>query len=98
MTPRTSARSSGKCSPATLACRARRALRTAVVVMGVPPGGPQALKRVIPRLPATFPVPVAIVLHMPVGFTEPYARSLGEASPLAVSEARHGDQFLPGMV
>ena len=27
----------------------------------------------IPRLPADFPVPVAIVLHMPIGYTEIYA-------------------------
>jgi two-component system chemotaxis response regulator CheB len=77
---------------------ARPALRTDVLVIGVSTGGPQALKHVIPRLPAEFPVPIAIVLHMPPGFTEPYARSLDEASRLKVSEARRGDQLRPGMV
>ena len=33
----------------------------------------------IPRLPADFPVPVAMVLHMPVGYTELYARKLERA-------------------
>lgn len=75
-----------------------KALRTDIVVIGVSTGGPQALKRLIPRFPAEFPVPVVIVLHMPVGFTEPFARSLGEASQLAVAEARHGEQIRPGLV
>ncbi len=72
--------------------------RTAdVVVIGVSTGGPQALKRIIPRLPADFPVPVAMVLHMPVGYTELFARSLGEASRMAVAEAQEGDLFRPGL-
>src|SRR4051812_23316831 len=45
-----------------------------VVVIGISTGGPQALKMLIPRLPAELPVPIAIVLHMPVGYTELYAR------------------------
>jgi two-component system, chemotaxis family, protein-glutamate methylesterase/glutaminase len=77
---------------------ASTALRTDIVVIGVSTGGPQALKRLIPRLPVDFPLPVVIVLHMPVGFTEPFACSLGEVSRLAVSEARHGEQIRPGLV
>jgi two-component system chemotaxis response regulator CheB len=69
-----------------------------VVVIGVSTGGPQALKAVIPRLPADFPVPVAIVLHMPIGYTEAYARRLDEASALTVVEAREGDEVRPGVV
>jgi len=74
-----------------------RQLRTDIVVIGVSTGGPQALKQVIPSLPPDFPVPVAIVLHMPVGFTEPFARSLDDASKLKVVEARHGLHVQPGM-
>jgi two-component system chemotaxis response regulator CheB len=69
-----------------------------VVVIGVSTGGPQGLKSVIPRLPADFPAPVLIVLHMPVGYTESYAKRLDEASALAVSEAHDGDRVRPGMV
>src|SRR4051812_49105417 len=43
-----------------------------IVVLGISTGGPQALRQVIPRFPATFPVPIAVVLHMPVGYTEMY--------------------------
>jgi two-component system chemotaxis response regulator CheB len=69
-----------------------------IVVLGVSTGGPQALKYLIPRLPAEFPVPIAVVLHMPVGYTELFARSLDEASGLNVAEAREGDILRPGTV
>jgi two-component system chemotaxis response regulator CheB len=74
--------------------------KTAVdaVVIGISTGGPQALKFLIPQLPADFPVPVAIVLHMPVGYTELYARSLAALSRLEVKEAAAGDAFRPGRV
>jgi two-component system chemotaxis response regulator CheB len=69
-----------------------------VVVIGVSTGGPQALKFLIPQLPRDFPAPVLIVLHMPIGFTELYARSLADVSKLPVAEAREGDVLHPGMV
>jgi len=77
---------------------ALRAGRTGVLVVGVSTGGPQALKRLIPLLPAGFPVPVAVVLHMPVGYTELFARSLAAVSPLPVTEARDGDSLRAGTV
>jgi len=72
--------------------------RYSVLVIGVSTGGPQGLKAVVPRLPADFPVPVAIVLHMPIGYTEAYAKRLDEASALRVSEAREGEEVRPGIV
>jgi two-component system chemotaxis response regulator CheB len=75
---------------------ARRELAD-VVVVGISTGGPQALKQLIPRLPADFPVPLAMVMHMPVGYTEMYARKLDEHSPLDVREAREGDELRAGL-
>jgi two-component system chemotaxis response regulator CheB len=69
-----------------------------MIVVGISTGGPQALKHVIPRLPAELPVPVAIVLHMPIGYTEPYARALDELSALKVVEAREADSMRAGVV
>lgn len=69
-----------------------------LVVIGISTGGPQALKRLIPQLPADFPVPVLMVMHMPVGYTEMYAAKLNELSPLEVSEAAEGDEVKPGRV
>jgi two-component system, chemotaxis family, protein-glutamate methylesterase/glutaminase len=68
-----------------------------VVVIGVSTGGPQALKFLIPQLPANLGVPVAMVLHMPLGHTELYARSLNEISRLEVAEAHEGDLLRPGI-
>jgi len=72
--------------------------RYEIVVIGVSTGGPQGLKSVIPRLPADFPVPLIVVLHMPVGYTEAYAKRLDEASALTVVEAQDGEALRPGLV
>jgi two-component system chemotaxis response regulator CheB len=72
--------------------------RYSVLVVGVSTGGPQGLKSVIARLPADFPIPVAVVLHMPIGYTEAYAKRLDELSALRVIEAHDGDEFRPGVV
>ena len=69
-----------------------------IVVIGISTGGPQALKHFIPQLPEDFPVPVAIVIHMPVGYTQLFAEKLDELSPLKVSEAYEGAAVTPGTV
>jgi two-component system chemotaxis response regulator CheB len=69
-----------------------------IVVIGASTGGPQALKLLIPQLPADLPTSVAIVLHMPVGYTEMYARKLDDLSPLTVREAQNEERVLPGTV
>lgn len=72
--------------------------RVDVVVLGISTGGPQALRTLIPQLPADFPVPVAMVLHMPVGYTAMYAQRLNDISRLEVVEAAGGDVLRPGVV
>ena len=72
--------------------------RYSVLVVGVSTGGPQGLKSVIARLPADFPIPVAVVLHMPIGYTEAYAKRLDELSALTVIEAPDGEEVRPGLV
>ncbi len=69
-----------------------------IVVIGISTGGPQGLKAVIPRLPQDCPVPVAIVMHMPIGYTVMYASRLDTLSPLCVKEAGEGDRLRAGMV
>jgi len=76
----------------------RTATTADIVVIGVSTGGPQALRHLIPQLPADLPVPVAMVLHMPVGYTEMYAQRLNDISTLEVAEAREGDLIRPGAV
>src|SRR5829696_373144 len=86
--------------PAPLAAAHRAAGANAfdIVVIGISTGGPQALKMLIPKLPAELAVPVAIVLHMPVGYTELYARKLNEQSALTVLEAQGGELVTKGHV
>lgn len=67
-----------------------------VLVLGVSTGGPQALRQLIPQLPANFPIPIAMVLHMPVGYTALFAQKLDEISQLEVTEARDGEVMRPG--
>jgi two-component system chemotaxis response regulator CheB len=76
----------------------RSGIRTDVVVLGISTGGPQALRHLIPRLSAAFPVPIVMVLHMPVGYTEMYAQRLNEISALDVAEAHEGDVLRAGLV
>jgi len=75
-----------------------RANRYDIVVIGASTGGPQGLKDLVPRLPANFPVPIAIVLHMPIGYTAAYAERLNDASGLTVVEASDNEEVRPGVV
>lgn len=76
----------------------RRSGNVDIVVIGISTGGPQALTFLIPQLPANIGVAVAIVLHMPKGYTEMYAKRLDQMSPLKVIEASEGDLVGPNMV
>jgi two-component system chemotaxis response regulator CheB len=84
-------------TPPVLKSRPPGPSRISAVVIGVSTGGPQALRLLIPRLPADFPVPLTIVLHMPVGFTAIYAAKLAEVCRLKVKEAQEGDVLSPGL-
>ncbi|HUR20941.1 MAG TPA: CheB methylesterase domain-containing protein, partial [Vicinamibacterales bacterium] len=69
-----------------------------ILVIGISTGGPQGLKSLIPCLPGDFPMPVAIVMHMPVGYTDAYARRLDEACALTVREAMEHEELRAGVV
>ena len=56
--PRTRRPVAGALPPIAAAASATRR-RVDIVLIGISTGGPQALKVVIPRLPANFPVPIA---------------------------------------
>jgi two-component system chemotaxis response regulator CheB len=68
------------------------------VVLGVSTGGPMALLQIIPKIPANFPLGIAIVQHMPPKFTQSMAARLDGLSALQVKEAADGDIVSPGHV
>jgi two-component system chemotaxis response regulator CheB len=68
----------------------RTPLRTKVVVVGASTGGPRALTQLLAALPKDMPVPIALVVHMPPGFTEAFARRLDAEDHLRVAEAADG--------
>jgi two-component system chemotaxis response regulator CheB len=68
------------------------------LVIGVSTGGPEALTRLVPALPADFPLPVLIVQHMPPGFTRSLAERLDRVSALDVREAVPHAKVEPGTV
>ncbi|MFP4272545.1 MAG: protein-glutamate methylesterase/protein-glutamine glutaminase [Halothiobacillaceae bacterium] len=70
---------------------------TRLVVIGASTGGTEAIRRMLQLLPAHGP-PVAIVQHMPAGFTRAFARRLDQLCPAHVKEAEEGDALLPGRV
>jgi two-component system, chemotaxis family, protein-glutamate methylesterase/glutaminase len=69
-----------------------------VVAMGVSTGGPNALSALIPEFPATFPLPILIVQHMPPLFTRLLAERLQSLTPLKVEEAEEGSAITAGKI
>lgn len=71
---------------------------TRLVVVGTSTGGPQALARLLTALPGELPVPVAIALHIPEGYTRTLAQRLNGSSVLEVVEASDRTELKPGRV
>ncbi len=80
------------------AAKLTAAARCELCVIGASTGGPIALHQILERIPAGFPMPIAIVQHMPPGFTGPFAERLSRLSRLQVSEAVEGDRLRSGRV
>lgn len=90
------ASAAGGAAPVPVVARSATAIKA--VAIGTSTGGPQALRAVIPAIPADLAVPIFVVQHMPTGFTASLAERLNELSPLRVVEAAHGMPVTPGCV
>ncbi|HZY62063.1 MAG TPA: chemotaxis-specific protein-glutamate methyltransferase CheB [Edaphobacter sp.] len=75
-----------------------RSVPIEVVVIGLSTGGPSALENLLPRLPASFAVPVLIVQHMPKLFTGALAERLDRCCSLRVMQAYEGAPITPGTI
>lgn len=85
----------GELPPASSAPRAAGGPAT-VIAIAVSTGGPQALARLLPGLPADLPASVLIAQHISDGFVAGMASWLASVARLPVRVARHGEPALPG--
>jgi two-component system chemotaxis response regulator CheB len=68
-----------------------------VVAIGASTGGTEALRILLPALPATFPG-IVLAQHMPEYFTRAFADSLAKTCAMEVCEAKDQDIVRPGLV
>ena len=68
-----------------------------IIVLGASTGGTEAIRLLLKSLPPRMPG-IAIVQHMPEGFTRSFANSLNNNSELEVKEAEDGDRLYQGRV
>jgi len=75
-----------------------RVNRFRAVVIGASTGGPEALTRVLPILVPVCPVPMFLVQHLPVNFTEYFTTSLSRRCGDRVMQATEGTIAEPGFL
>jgi two-component system chemotaxis response regulator CheB len=68
-----------------------------LLAVGSSTGGPQALATFFKNL-RPLPIPVAIVQHMPAGFTTMLADHLDKLGVMPCAEAKHGEVMQPGRI
>ena len=73
----------------------RRTGNSSIIAIGISTGGPNALARMLPKLPADIGVPIVIVQHMPPMFTQSLAKSLDGKCAIGVHEAINGEPLRP---
>jgi two-component system chemotaxis response regulator CheB len=76
----------------------QRITRPAIIAIGVSTGGPEALAKLLPTLPAGFPLPVVVAQHMPPIFTALLAKRLSDKCSLPVLECEPGKLLEPGCI
>lgn len=70
--------------------------KLSMVGLGVSTGGPSTMEKFVPQIPADYPVPLVLVIHMPGVFIPMLAEKLDDASRIRVSVARDGQRTEPG--
>jgi two-component system chemotaxis response regulator CheB len=68
-----------------------------VIAIGASTGGTTAVETLLTGMPASAPG-MAVVIHMPPGFTKSFAERLSRITGLDVKEAAEGDRLVPGRV
>ncbi len=94
--PRREAPSGSRPAVAPVVQRALASSTDKVIAIGCSAGGTQALARLLPSLPPTVPG-IAIVQHMPAGFTASLARRLDTLCAIEGRVPNDGDRLRPGL-
>jgi two-component system chemotaxis response regulator CheB len=68
------------------------------IVIGASAGAVQALLRILPALPASLPVPILIVVHIPPDRSNALVSLFASKCAVAVKEAEDKEIALPGVV
>ncbi len=76
--------------------RISTASNTRLLLIGASTGGPQAITLLLHTFSEDLPVPVAVVVHMPEGYTQAFARRVNVDARLEVLEAEQGMALKPG--
>lgn len=66
------------------------------VVIGASAGAVEALSAILPRLPASFPLPILIVVHLPAQRPSVLAELLADKCQIRVTEAEDKEPIAPG--
>ncbi len=69
-----------------------------VLGIGASTGGPAVLREILSRLPATYPLPVLLVQHITVGFSDGFIEWLQQHISLKLRLAQPRDRALPGTI
>ena len=71
--------------------------KSSIVVIGISTGGPEALAKMLPVIPANINVPILIVQHMPAAFTESITDNLNTRCAIEVRPAANGELLKPNI-
>jgi two-component system chemotaxis response regulator CheB len=72
-------------------------LKPDLLLIAASTGGPVAIQQVLTKIPSGCQVPILILQHMPVGFTESFARRLDGLCAIHVKQASQHDNLKPGV-
>ncbi|HEX2548222.1 MAG TPA: chemotaxis-specific protein-glutamate methyltransferase CheB [Gammaproteobacteria bacterium] len=69
-----------------------------IIAIGASIGGPQALRTILEKIPADFPIPIVIVQHMTRGFIKGFAKWLNACTSLHIKSAEDKEVLQGGTV
>jgi two-component system CheB/CheR fusion protein len=69
-----------------------------LIVIGASAGGIEAITKILPTLPADFPVPIVVAQHLDPGYPSRFAEILAQSSRLPIHTITDHEPIVPGVV